>query len=55
MKAYDKMNQPKPENPYELFPGSGYSLNGGRSGIGLDPNANAGLGLRLSGTRTIGN
>lgn len=55
MKAYDKYNQPKPENPYELFPGSGYSLNGGRSGIGLDPNANAGLGLRLSGTRTIGN
>jgi len=57
MKAYDKMNQPAPEapqSPYALFPGSGYSLNGGRAGVGLDPNANAGLGLRLSGTRTIG-
>lgn len=54
MKAYDKMNQPTPESPYALFPGSGYSLNGGRAGVGLDPNANAGLGLRLSGTRTIG-
>lgn len=55
MGAYDKYNKPAPESKYALFPDSGYSLNGGRSGVGLDPNANAGLGLRLSGTRTIGN
>lgn len=54
MKAYGQMNEPPAtQSQYALFPGSGYSMNGARTGDGgLDPNR--GVGLRINGVRAVG-